>query len=72
MVKADQDTLTTTNLGAMKISFTVNASGVLLPTQALLPNILVPKNPKIGMVFSRVDCIDSNTSGGTHSCCEEH
>lgn len=67
MVKPEQDSLMTTNLDALNKSFAVNASGVLLLTQSLMPNILAAQNAKIAIVSSRVGSMSDNTSGGLYS-----
>lgn len=67
MIKPEQDSLVTTNLDALNKSFAVNASGVLLLTQALMPNILAAQNAKIAIVSSRVGSMSDNTSGGLYA-----
>lgn len=67
MFQPDQDSLTTTNLDVFNKSFAVNATGVTLLTQALLPNITAAKNAKIGIVSSRVGSMGDNTSGGLYA-----
>lgn len=67
MVRPERDGLETTTVDAFNLSFNVNATGVLLLTQALLPNILAAKNAKIGIVSSRVGSMTDNTSGGMYA-----
>lgn len=67
MIKPDDDALTTTNLRSLNISFAVNASGVFLLTQALIPNILAAKDAKIGIMSSRVGSMADNTSGSLYA-----
>lgn len=67
MIRPEHDSLETTSVDAFNLSFQVNATGVLLLTQALLPNILAAKNAKIGIVSSRVGSMTDNTSGGLYA-----
>lgn len=39
----------------------------MLLTQALLPNLLQSKTPKVGMMSSRVGSIGDNSSGGSYA-----
>lgn len=67
MIKPDQDALTTTTLHSFNISFAVNASGVFLLTQALIPNVLAATKAKIGIMSSRVGSMADNTSGSLYA-----
>lgn len=68
MIKPEDDTLRTTTKARFDISFAVNATGPLLLTQALLPNLLkVGKDAKIAIVSSRVGSMTDNTSGGLYA-----
>ena len=67
MFKPDQDSLETTNLAVLNKNFAVNTFGVLLLTQALLPNLLLAKNAKICIMSSRVGSMKDNTSGGMYA-----
>ncbi|ROW15918.1 hypothetical protein VPNG_02678 [Cytospora leucostoma] len=60
----DHDSLDTLNKDALTNTFSVNAFGPLLLTQALLPNILRSSQPRLGYVSSRVGSIADNSSGG--------
>lgn len=67
MMKPDLDALATTTPETLSKSFAVNASGVFLLTQALLPNILAAKGAKIGIVSTRVSSMADNTGGGLYA-----
>lgn len=67
MFQPEKDKLTTTNFDVLSKSFAVNSTGVLLLTQALLPNIISANNAKIGIVSSRVGSMTDNTSGGLYA-----
>lgn len=68
MIKPAEDALETTNKDRFEISFAVNATGVLLLTQALLPNLLkAGEDTKIAIVSSRVGSMSDNTSGGLYA-----
>ncbi|KAL1850403.1 hypothetical protein Daus18300_012937 [Diaporthe australafricana] len=63
----DHDSLTTLNKDSLSRTFSVNAFGPLLLTQALLPNILKSSQPRLGFVSSRVGSIADNGSGGNYA-----
>ncbi|KAJ9602243.1 hypothetical protein H2200_013363 [Cladophialophora chaetospira] len=67
MFQPKQDSLEATSLSVLDKSFAVNTSGVLLLTQALLPNILAAKDAKIAILSSRVGSMSDNTSGGMYA-----
>ena len=67
MIKPDQDALTNATLHSFNISFAVNASGVFLLTQALIPNVLAADKAKIGIMSSRVGSMADNTSGSLYA-----
>ena len=69
MAPQEQDSLETTSLDVLQRTFAVNTFGVLLLTQALLPNLLKSesKSPRIGIVSSRVGSIADNSSGGSYA-----
>ncbi|KAK8200325.1 3-oxoacyl-reductase [Phyllosticta capitalensis] len=63
----ERDSLTTVDHHSLLSVFSVNTFGPLLLTQALLPNLLKSKNPRIGLMSSRMGSIADNTSGGTYA-----
>jgi len=63
----EEDSLENIDLGKLQKVFGVNTFGPLLLTQALLPNLLLSKNPRIGTVSSRVGSIGDNTTGGIYA-----
>ena len=66
MVPKENDNLTSLTYSMLTTSFTINAYGPVLLTQALLPNILAapPNSRTIAVMSSRVGSIADNTSGG--------
>lgn len=67
MAPQDQDSLETVSLDILTTTFETNTFGPLLLTQALLPSILLSKNPKIGIVSNRVGSVADNSSGGSYA-----
>ncbi|KAF2100092.1 3-oxoacyl-reductase [Rhizodiscina lignyota] len=67
MVGPEKDNLESIDMQACEKTFRVNTFGPLLLTQALLPNLLKSKSPRIGMMSSRVGSIADNSSGGNYA-----
>lgn len=67
MPPSDHDSLVNIDYQTMLSTFSVNTFGPLLLTSALLPNLKLSSEPKIGIMSSRVGSIADNTSGGSYS-----
>ncbi|XDG02951.1 hypothetical protein ABKA04_002566 [Annulohypoxylon sp. FPYF3050] len=67
MVPHDKDALGAVTYESLSKTFEVNTFGPLLLTQALLPNLLLSKNPKLGVMSSRMGSIADNSSGGSYA-----
>lgn len=67
MYPPDQDSLSTTNPTVLNKTFSVNTTGPLSLTQALLPNLRKSSSPRIGNMSSRVGSVGDNTSGGSYA-----
>jgi NAD(P)-dependent dehydrogenase (short-subunit alcohol dehydrogenase family) len=68
MIKPSADTLSTSTPDAFDTSFAVNATGVFLLTQALIPNLTAASPPaKIAIMSSRVGSMADNSSGGAYA-----
>lgn len=63
----ESDTLETVDISKFQRTFAVNTFGPLLLTQALLPNILQARYPRIAVMSSRVGSMRDNSSGGMYS-----
>ncbi|MCJ1381245.1 hypothetical protein MMC17_004354 [Xylographa soralifera] len=64
MPPKSEDTLEAITSSLLVRTFSTNAFGPLLLTQALLPNLLASKSPRVYNVSSRVGSIADNSSGG--------
>ncbi|MCJ1394797.1 hypothetical protein MMC18_007677 [Xylographa bjoerkii] len=67
MPSTSEDALETITSSRLARTFSTNAFGPLLLTQALLPNLLASKSPRIYNVSSRVGSIADNSSGGAYA-----
>ncbi|KAI0376174.1 NAD(P)-binding protein [Hypomontagnella monticulosa] len=67
MAPPANDALPTVSLDTLTKTFNVNTFGPLLLTQALLPNLLKSKSPKLGVMSSRVGSMGDNSSGGSYA-----
>ncbi|KAI1461093.1 NAD(P)-binding protein [Annulohypoxylon moriforme] len=67
MVPHDADALSAVSQETLTKVFGVNTFGPLLFTQALLPNLLLSKSPKVAVMSSRMGSIADNSSGGSYS-----
>jgi len=67
MPPKSEDALETIDLSRLVRTFSTNAFGPLLLTQALLPNLLASQSPRIYNVSSRVGSIADNASGGAYA-----
>ncbi|MCJ1402301.1 hypothetical protein MMC11_005521 [Xylographa trunciseda] len=67
MPPKSEDALETISSSSLARTFSVNAFGPLLLTQALLPNLLASQSPRIYNVSSRVGSIADNSSGGAYA-----
>ncbi len=63
----EEDALATTTYSTLLKTFSTNTFGPLLLTQALLPSLLIPPHPRIGLMSSRVGSISDNSSGGSYA-----
>ncbi|KAI9863334.1 MAG: hypothetical protein M1813_003776 [Trichoglossum hirsutum] len=61
------DRLRKITMSTLNETFTTNAFGPLLLTQALLPNLTLSPSPRIGNMSSRVGSIADNSSGGSYA-----
>ena len=57
----------TVTLQTLEKTFAVNTYGPLLLTQALLPYLLLAKEPKVAVISSRMGSIADNASGGQYA-----
>ncbi|KAK9426827.1 putative NAD(P)-binding protein [Seiridium unicorne] len=67
MATHESDALETVDQATLQRVFAVNTFGPLLLTQALLPNLLKSKDPKVGVMSSRVGSIGDNSTGGMYA-----
>ncbi|KAF2726683.1 NAD(P)-binding protein [Polyplosphaeria fusca] len=67
MKSPTEDTLDTVGYDTLHHTFTINAFGPLLLTQALLPNVLKASQPRIAVMSSRMGSIADNDSGGQYA-----
>jgi len=67
MAPKEQDTLTTTTLAILQMTFATDTFGPLLLTQQLLPNLLASPSPRIYNVSSRVGSIADDSTGGSYA-----
>lgn len=69
MSPTEQDTLEDVTPDVLTRTFSVNAFGPLLLTQALLSNILLSQAnpPRVAVMSSRVGSIADNSSGGSYA-----
>lgn len=67
MATKDKDSLGNVSQDVLDQTFAVNTFGPILLTQALLPNLSQSRNPKIGVVSSRVGSMADNSSGGAYA-----
>ena len=67
MAPPDQDALATVSSQTLLKTFTANTFGPLLPTQHLLPSLLLSSSPRIGLMSSRVGSIADNSFGGCYA-----
>jgi NAD(P)-dependent dehydrogenase (short-subunit alcohol dehydrogenase family) len=67
MYETGKDALETVDMSVLEKTFAVNTFGPLLLTQALLPNLLKSKSPRLGFMSSRVGSIADNSSGGSYA-----
>ena len=67
MAPKDSDSLKNIDYQTMLSTFSVNTFGPLLLTSALLPNLKLSAEPKIGIMSSRVGSIADNSSGGSYA-----
>ena len=67
MSPKSEDALETITSSALVRTFSTNAFGPLLLTQALLPNLLAAQSPRVYNVSSRVGSIADNSSGGAYA-----
>ncbi|KAK7189052.1 hypothetical protein DPSP01_012678 [Paraphaeosphaeria sporulosa] len=67
MSPPSKDALDTITLQTLEHTFAVNTYGPLLLTQALLPYLLLAKEPKVAVMSSRMGSISDNASGGQYA-----
>lgn len=67
MASHEPDSLAKIDQPTLEKLFAVNTYGPLLLTQALLPNLLKAKSPRLGFMSSRVGSIADNSSGGMYA-----
>ncbi|KAF2460429.1 hypothetical protein BDY21DRAFT_164696 [Lineolata rhizophorae] len=67
MSPRERDTLETVDSSVLSRTFSINTFGPLLLTQALLPNVLKSKQPRLGFMSSRVGSIADNSTGGSYA-----
>lgn len=67
MSPPETDSLTTVTQETLLKTFSVNTFGPLLLTSALLPNLTLATEPKVGIMSSRVGSISDNSSGGSYA-----
>ena len=67
MPPKSSDALETITSSLLVHTYSANAFGPLLLTQALLPNLLASQSPRVYNVSSRVGSIADNSSGGAYA-----
>jgi len=67
MSPQDDDRFETVSPEVLTKTFETNTFGPLLLTQALLSNLLLSDNPRVGIVSSRVGSIEDNNTGGSYA-----
>ncbi|MCJ1284080.1 hypothetical protein MMC26_003411 [Xylographa opegraphella] len=67
MPPQSEDSLEAITSSILLRTFSTNAFGPLLLTQALLPNLLASQSPRVYNVSSRVGSITDNSSGGAYA-----
>lgn len=65
--RPQKDALDAVTLQTLEQTFAVNTFGPLLLTQALVPYLLLAKEPKVAVMSSRMGSISDNESGGMYS-----
>ncbi|KAF9738898.1 hypothetical protein PMIN06_010368 [Paraphaeosphaeria minitans] len=66
-VSTPKDAIETVTPQTLEHTFAVNSYGPLLLTQALLPYLLLAKEPKVAVMSSRMGSIADNGSGGQYA-----